>query len=257
MQKENRKDILCRCVGQTMPDNKRNSSWENKTRSITRQGPRRAGKLPDLHTPHPAFGHPLPQGAREQRVGFTLIELLVVVLIIGILAAVALPQYQKAVEKSKATQAQTLLKSVYQAAKAYQLANGNWPSSFDELTVEIPWTGNKNWAAVGHYRQGISNNDWSIQLRAPLSDAGPTSNASGVVIGRISGPYKGAGFQIYQQTFSAIANTVPTDEVHCIEGKSASLHPQTTFSKTTGSYCIKLFKGTKVADSGFEYIYRL
>ena len=188
---------------------------------------------------------------------FTLIELLVVVLIIGILAAVALPQYQKAVEKSKATQAQTLLKSVYQAAKAYQLANGNWPSSFDELTVEIPWTGNKNWAAVGHYRQGISNNDWSIQLRAPLSDAGPTSNASGVVIGRISGPYKGAGFQIYQQTFSAIANTVPTDEVHCIEGKSASLHPQTTFSKTTGSYCIKLFKGTKVADSGVEYIYRL
>ena len=87
-----------------------------------------------LRYPIKAFGY--GNGCSQ---AFTLIELLVVVLIIGILAAIAVPQYQKAVEKAHMTEAVVNLRAIANAHQVYYLANGVYagPSDMDKLDLQL------------------------------------------------------------------------------------------------------------------------
>lgn len=74
----------------------------------------------------------------KNKKGFTLLELLVVVVIIGILGAVALPQYMVSVERTRVAGNMSELKPIYDAALQYYSYNDEFPDSLKKLPVSLP-----------------------------------------------------------------------------------------------------------------------
>ena len=129
--------------------------------------------------------------------GFTLIELLVVVLIIGILAAVALPQYQKAVWKSRGTQLLVAVQALHTAQKAYYLANGSFATTFDELSIEMPFKddctgGRTNWLIYNPSATDCRSNKYGFVFIAG-------SGNSQAVFNNTSPKYRWSGF-LFEET---------------------------------------------------------
>ncbi len=107
---------------------------------------------------------------------FTLIELLVVVLIIGILAAIALPQYTQAVEKSRAMEAVTILKAINDAEERFFLENNTPPTSTDDLDVSIPSNTTFTYSCFfprGNCQAKRANTDYSMEFTASFDSVFP------------------------------------------------------------------------------------
>ncbi len=93
----------------------------------------------------------LVHAGNDSKSAFTLIELLVVVLIIGILSAIALPQYQKVVDKARFVETMTAGEALLTAEKVYYLANGTYTANFDNLDIQLPgkYTASQNAIQIG------------------------------------------------------------------------------------------------------------
>jgi type IV pilus assembly protein PilA len=72
---------------------------------------------------------------RSQK-GFTLIELMIVVVIIGILAALAIPRFMRATTKSKQSEAKNILKQIYVMERAYRQEKDTYYPNAGNVTVQ-------------------------------------------------------------------------------------------------------------------------
>lgn len=125
--------------------------------------------------------------------GFTLIELLVVVLIIGILAAIALPQYTKAVERSRLAEAVQWLGDVATAQQIYYMQNNEFAANLTNL--------NKGDIVVPTPSSLWSQGNWPIG----------TDGAVSISLERNSGKYKGGTIMITISPSGQVSKLCTTD----------------------------------------------
>ena len=98
--------------------------------------------------------------------GFTLIELLVVVLILGILAAMAMPQYFKAVERSRMTEAVSLMSSIAAAQQRKYLQINKYTTAYTGLDVSPKGATGSLYYTKGAVTTGAGGNGFAITLSA-------------------------------------------------------------------------------------------
>ncbi|MCQ2410829.1 MAG: hypothetical protein MJ053_05025, partial [Elusimicrobiaceae bacterium] len=157
------------------------------------------------------------------------------------LAAVALPQYQKAVWKSRNSELKQLVKTVTQAEQVYFMANGRYAQNFDELDIDLPLTPahttvGGDVGACNTTTQGTDSARLGKNYYITLNSVNTESDME-VTAYWSSGPYKCAGFAI------TLIGNENAKLLHCREMKSS------LYTAGTNNFCVKLENGQRLEEA--------
>ena len=112
------------------------------------------------------------------KTGFTLVEVLTVVVIIAVLTSIALPQYARAIERSRATEAMSSIKAMNDSIYAYFAERNTCPPSFNKLVARVAGTDNED-----HTQTSAKFFKFTMDAAANV----PGTDCPGVVATRING----------------------------------------------------------------------
>jgi prepilin-type N-terminal cleavage/methylation domain-containing protein len=165
---------------------------------------------------------------KKEEGGFTLIELLVVIIIIGILAAIALPSFLNQANKARQSEAKTYVGSMNRGQQAYRLENKNFAASFPLLGIGIPATTEYYAYAIG------ANGTFGSLSTATARDAAVKQYVGGVQLTSGAAGVEATTTALLCEALVAGSTTTPT--ATDISNFSATTSPATAIACNTANY---------------------
>jgi general secretion pathway protein G len=126
--------------------------------------------------------------SRHQSRGFSLIELLITLVVIGVIAAISLPNLMAAIDKGKQKRTMADLRSIGTAVEAYAVDNSKYPVASDASTLALTISGSSSFVKVMPQLDGWDH-PFVVDSEATaytISSSGKDGAPSGCVIGTLT-----------------------------------------------------------------------